>query len=568
VSPLPLRLVLRGYRRDDFRHDAGAAAVLVTLLVPAGLGYAELAGLPAVTGLYATVAALTAYALLGPSPVLVLGPDSSLAPIIAATVVATGGDAHRAVALAGLLAILSGVVLVAGGALRLGFVMDLFSKPIRLGYLNGVALAVIVSQLPKLAGFSVQSDGIADAVGRFATGVADGRVNIAAAVIGIGSVACILVLRRFCPRLPRLLITVMGATLVTWVFGLDVPVVGVLPGGLPGPALGGLGVDDVRGLLLPALGIALVSFADTGILSRALAARENRDPGASREMAALGVANIAAGALGGFPISGSATRTPVALASGARTQFTGLIAAAFITGLVLAAPGITSHLPSATLAAVVVTAAMLLADLPSARRLARVRPQEFGLLALAFAGVAVFGVLQGIVVAVAVSLLAFVVQAWRPHTAELVRIDGRKGYHDRERHPEGRRIPGLIIVRFDAPLFFANATLFGNLVRNLIEQSPDAVRWVVVAAEPVTDIDTTASDTLVSLDDELSRRGVTLAFAGLKGPVKDRLVSYGLGGRFGSARLYPTLGTAVDAFLAATGTPWVDWTDRRAKGAF
>jgi high affinity sulfate transporter 1 len=543
-----------------------AAAVLVTLLVPAGLGYAQLAGLPAVTGLYATVAALTAYAVLGPSPVLVLGPDSSLAPIIAATVaVSAGGDVHRAVALAGLLAILSGVVLVAGGALRLGFVMDLFSKPIRLGYLDGVALVVIVSQLPKLAGFSVQSGGIADGLGRFATGVADGRVNVAAAVIGLGSLALIMVLGRFFPRMPRLLITVIGATLVTWLFRLDVPVVGGLPRGLPGPALGGVGLDDVVGLLLPALGIALVAFADTGILSRTLAARENRDPEASQEMAALGVANIASGALGGFPICGSATRTPVALASGARTQVTGLIAAALIIGLALTAPGVTGQLPAATLAAVVVTAAMSLADLPAARRLIRVRPQEFGLLTLAFAGVAVFGVLQGITVAVAVSLLAFVAQAWRPHTAELVRIDGRKGYHDRERHPEGRRIPGLVIVRFDAPLFFANATLFGDLVRHLIEQSPDPVRWVVVAAEPVTDIDTTAADTLVSLDDELRRRGVTLAFAGLKGPVKDRLLSYGLGGRFGSARLYPTLGTAVDAFVAATGASWVDWTDRKAS---
>jgi high affinity sulfate transporter 1 len=572
---VPLVGTLRAYRSEDFRHDAVAAAVLVALLVPAALGYAELAGLPAVTGLYATIVPLAAYALLGPSPVLVLGPDSSLAPVIAATVaVASGGDPHRAVALAGLLALISGAVLVAGGALRLGFVMDLFSNPIRIGYLNGVALTVIVSQLPKLTGFSVHSDGIFRSADRFLTGLTHGQADPVAAAIGVGTLVLILVLRRFAPRAPRLLLAVAGATVLTWSLHLSVPVVGPLPRGLPGPALGGLGLHDVNLMLLPALGIALISFADTGILARALASAANRDPEPSGEMVALGAANMASGALGGFPISASATRTPVALASGARTQVTGLLAAGMILVLGLAAPGTTAHLPSAALAAVVVTAAMSLIDWRAARHLAQVRPQEFWLLVVAFAGVAVVGVLRGIGVAVAVSLLVFVVRAWRPHTAELVRVDGRKGYHDRERHPEGRRIPGLVIARFDAPLFFANAGLFTDFVRNLVDRSPDPVRWVVIAADPVTDIDTTAADALVSLDEDLRRRGVMLAFAGLKGPVKDRLVAYGLGGRFAAPdRLHPTLGTAVTAFLAATGTRWVDWSDRpefrpgTAKGA-
>lgn len=563
---LPLGRTLRTYQRGDLRHDATAATLMVALLVPAGLGYAELSGLPAVTGLYATVAALTAYAVFGPSRLLMIGPDSSLAPVIAATIaVGSGGDPDRAVALAGLVAILSGVILVAGGALRLGFVMDLFSNPIRLGYLQGIAVTVIVGQLPKLAGFSVDGGGIVDSARRFVDGLLGGRADPAAAAIGAGALVTIVALHRFTPRLPRLFIAVGGATLAVWLFGLDdLPTVGRLPSGLPAPSLGGVGLHDALTLLLPAAGIALIAFTDTGILSRALAARANQDPHPNGEMAALGAANIAAGALGGFPVSGSSTRTPVALASGARSQVMGLLAAAMVVGVAAAAPGLTVHLPSAALAAVVITAAASFIDVPGTVRLARVRPQEFALLVAAFAGVAVFGVLWGIVVAVAASFLAFVLRAWRPHTAELVRVYGRKGYHDVERHPEGRRIPGLAIARFDAPLFFANAPYFRSFVHSLVKTEPTPVGWVVMASEAITDIDTTAADTLVTLDDELRRRGVTLVFAGLKGPVKDRLSAYGLGDRFGSDRFYPTLGTAVNAFLEATGTEWVDWTEKAA----
>jgi len=280
----------------------------------------------------------------------------------------------------------------------------------------------------------------------------------------------------------------------------------------------------------------------------------------------MGLTNAACGALGGFPVAGSTSRTPVARASGARTQATGLIAAVLVAVIAAAAPGLTRHLPSAALAAVVIVAAMSLADIPGTVRLLRVRPGEFALAMVAFVGVAVFGVLRGIGVAVGLSLLAFVARAWRPHTAELVRIDHRKGYHDLERHPEGRRVPGLVIARFDAPLFFANAGHFSAFVRRLVdERAPEPARWVVVAAEPVTDIDTTAAEELVALDDELRHRRIHLVFAELKGPVKDRLAAYGLAARFGPERFYPTLGTAVSAYVAATRTPWVDWSDQESE---
>lgn len=552
-----------GYGRTGFGHDVIAAAVLTTLLIPAGMGYAEAAGLPAVTGLYATVAGLLAYALTGPTRTLITGPDSSLSPVIAAAIAPlAAGDADRAVALAGLLALLTGAVLLAGGLLRLGFAMDLLSKPIRLGYLNGVALTVMASQLPKLFGFGVEGDGLFQRLGGFLDGLAGRSVNGAAAVIGVAALAAIVGLRHFAPRLPGLLLAVIGASAVVAWFQLEVPVVGALPRGLPAPDLGGLDWADVTALLPAALGVALVAFADTGVLSRSLADTDGEPSRSNREMAALGATNLAAGALGGFPVSGSASRTPVARASGARSQVTGAVAAGFVAVLGLALPGATRHVPSAALAAVVIAAVLSLADVGGMARLCRIRRSEFWQAMVAFAGVAVFGVLRGIGVAVALAIAAFVARAWRPYMTELVRVDRRKGYHDISRHPDGRRVPGLVIARFDAPLFFANGNLFGDFVRHLVAEAPETVRWVVLAAEPITDVDTTAAADLVALDDDLRRQGIHLVFAEMKGPVKDRLAAYGLDTRFGPDRLYPTLGTAVSAYVAATKAAWVDWTDR------
>jgi MFS superfamily sulfate permease-like transporter len=325
-----------------------------------------------------------------------------------------------------------------------------------------------------------------------------------------------------------------------------------------------LGWSDVASLIAPALGVALVAFAETGVLSRAFAARTGDEVDPNREMAALGAANLACGVAGGFPVCASATRTPVAHATGARTQVTGVVGAAAVALVVVAAPGFTRHLPMSTLAAVVIAAVLSVADVAGTVRLLRMNPTDFVLSLSAFAGVATLGVLSGVAVAVALSLVAFVARAWRPHMAELVRVERRKGYHDRGRHPDGRRVPGLLILRFDAPLFFANAQLFADFVRRSVDDAPQPVHWVAVAAEPITDVDTTAADVLERIDDELAARGVRLVFAELKGPVKDRLRRYGLGTRFGRDRFYPTIGTAVSDYVTRTGTTWTDWTDERA----
>jgi high affinity sulfate transporter 1 len=497
---------------------------------------------------------LLAYALVGPSRILVLGPDSSLAPIIAATVLPlAAGDAQRAVALAGLLAILMGAALLIGGILRLGFVTDLLSKPIRVGYLNGIALVVIVSQIPKLLGFSIHGDSLVQDVRQTIEGVMDGKVNSTALLVGLASIVVILIPKLLGSRVPGVLIAVVGAIVAVAAFGWedDLPVVGALPKGLPAPALSGLSWGDVGSLIGPALGIALIAFADTGVLSRTFAARHGQTIDGSQEMGAVGVANVAGGLLGGFPVSASSSRTPVAEQAGAQSQLVGVVGALLIVVFIVVAPGVTQYLPSATLAAVVIVAASGLVDLGTFRRMLRIDRVE-GLLSLAaFLGVAFVGVLQGILIAIGLSFIAFVNHAWRPYRTELVRVPGQRGYHDVARHPEGDRIPGVVIVRFDAPLFFANGGMFDDFVRQVVADAGPEVHTVILAAEPITDVDSTAVDELVELDDFLDSQGIQLVIAEMKGPVKDQCRRYGLHERFDAKHLYPTVGAAVDAI---TGT--------------
>ena len=544
--------VARKYERSWLRPDLTAGVALVALLIPAGMAYAEAAGLPPVTGLYATIVPLLAYAVFGPSRVLVLGPDSSLAPMIAAAVLPLAlGDPERAVALAGMLAVIMGVILIAGRALRLGFVIGLLSKPIRVGYLNGIALVVITTQLPKLLGMSVRGDSVWDYLAKTARGLSDGAANGPALLLGTASLLAIVVLRVLGSKLPGVLLAVIGSSIATAALGLQdrLPIVGALPSGFPAPALSGLRLSDVAALVGPAAGIALIAFADTAVLSRALARRHSGTVSGTQEMGALGVANAASGLLGGFPVSGSASRTPVAVQAGARTQLVGVVAALLLMAFMVLGPGLTAYLPSSTLAAVVIVSAASFVDIKTLVRLARMSRTETTLLIATFLGVVFIGVLKGVIVAIALSLMAFVRKAWDPYRAELVSIAGVPGYHDLSRHSEGQRIPGLVIARFDAPLFFANGDVFGTFIRALVRDAPQPVRWVVVAAEPITGVDTTAIDDLVELDDYLDRLGISLVFAEMKGPVKDRLIRFGVGSRFGPEHFFPTVKNAVKAYV-------------------
>jgi high affinity sulfate transporter 1 len=566
---LPGVRILREYRRSWLPRDVVAGIVLTALLVPAGMGYAEASGLPAIYGLYATIIPLVVYAVVGPSRILVLGPDSSLAPLIAAAILplAAGSDAE-AVALAGMLAILSGVLCVLAGLARFGFIADLLSKPVRYGYMNGIALTVLLSQLPKLFGFSIDAQGVIPKAQAFVREVADGKTNTTALGIGVACLVVILACKRWRPRIPGVLVAVVGATVAVGAFGLaqrsDLAVVGPLPKGLPSFELPSVSANHLGVLVAGAVGIALVSFADTSVLSRTFAIRGGYRVDPNQELVALGTANVAAGLFQGFSVSSSSSRTPVAEAAGAKTQLTGLVGALAIALLLLFFPNLVQNLPDSALAAVVISAAIGLIEAAGVRKLYRVHKMEFALSIVCFLGVAVVGVIQGIFIAVGLALLDFIRRAWRPYDAVLGRVDDLKGYHDITRHPDARRIPGLVLFRWDAPLFFANAEVFADRLRLAIASSPTPVRWVVVAAEPVTDLDTTAADVLRELDKELAAEGIDLRFAEMKGPVKDRLKRYALYERFGDDHFYPTIGTAVGAYLDETGVEWTDWEDRAA----
>lgn len=556
---------LRRYEAAWLPRDIFAGLVLAAMLVPVGIAYAEASGLPGIYGLYATITPLLAYALLGPSRILVLGPDSALAAIILGVIAPlSGGDPLRAASLAGMMAIVSGTACILAGLARLGFVTELLSKPIRYGYMNGIALTVLVSQLPKLFGFSIESGGPLRSLWATAGAIREGRTNWVAFGIGLGTLFAILLLQSN-KRLPSILIAVVAATALVGALHLDaygVKVLGPLPEGLPALTVPWITYDDLVPVLTGGCAVALVSFADTSVLSRTYAARlgDNVDP--NQELIGLGSANLAAGFFQGFPISSSASRTPVAEAAGAHTQLTSVVGALVIAVLLLLAPQLLRHLPEAALAAVVIAAAIGLIEVTDLRRIYRIQQWEFWLSMVCFAGVAALGVIQGIGLAIAIAIAEFLWDGWRPHSAVLGRADRVKGYHDITRYPDARRIPGLVLFRWDAPLFFANAEFFKERVLDAIAKSPTAARRLVVAAEPVTSVDVTAVDMLAELDEALKARAIELCFAELKDPVKDKLKRFGLFERMGEPRFFPTLGAAVSSYLETSGVDWEDWEDR------
>ncbi|SIO46927.1 high affinity sulphate transporter 1 [Bradyrhizobium erythrophlei] len=563
---LPGLDTLRRYETAWLPHDIFAGIVLATMLVPVGIAYAVASGLPGIYGLYATIVPLLVYALFGPSRILVLGPDSALAGVILGVVTPlSGGDPLRAATLAGMMAIVSGMVCILAGIVRLGFVTELLSKPIRHGYMNGIALTVLISQLPKLFGFSIESEGPLRSLWAIASAILEGRTNWVAFGIGLATLIVILLLKNS-KRMPGILIAVVGATVVVGALDLGalygVKVLGPLPEGLPGFVVPWIGYGDIFPVLIGGCAIALVSFADTSVLSRAYAARLGSRVDANQEMVGLGAANLATGFFQGFPISSSSSRTPVAEAAGACTQLTSVVGALAIALLLLAAPNLLRHLPTAALAAVVIAAAIGLIEVADLKRIYRIQRWEFWLAIVCFVGVAVLGVIPGIGLAIGIAIAEFLWDAWRPHSAVLGRAHGVKGYHDITRYPDARRIPGLVLFRWDAPLFFANAEFFKERVLDAVATSPPPVRWLVVAAEPVTSVDVTACDMVAELDQALHAQGIELCFAELKDPVKDKLKRFGLFEQLGENYFFPTIGVAVSHYLETNNVEWEDWEDQ------
>lgn len=550
---LPGLQILREYQLGWLRHDIAAGLVLTTMLVPVGIAYAVASGVPGIYGLYATIIPLLAYALFGPSRILVLGPDSSLAAVILAVVLPlSGGDPMRAIALAGMMAVVSGVVCIATGLARLGFVTELLSKPIRYGYMNGIALTVLISQIPKLFGFKIESDGPLKNMWAIATSVLDGMTNWTTFTVGGCTLAVILLLKGY-KRLPSMLMAVIGATVVVGVLDLaaqaDVSVLGSLPQGLPAFTIPWITYADIMPILIGGFAVALVSFADTSVLSRVYAARTRTYVDPNQEMVGLGVANLAAGFFQGFPISSSSSRTPVAEDAGSKTQMTGVVGALAVALLLLIAPDLLQNLPTSALAAVVIASAIGLIEVTDLRRIYRIQRWEFWLSIVCTVGVMVLGAIQGIGLAIVIAVIEFLWDSWRPHFAVLGRAKGVDGYHDISRYPDAQLIPGLVLFRWDAPLFFANAELFNERMLDAVAASPTPVKWLVVAAEPVTSVDVTAADIVAELNETLHEAGIKLCFAEMKDPVKDKLKRFDLFARLGEEIFFPTTEAAVNSYL-------------------
>ena len=564
---LPGLHTLRHYEAAWLRHDVLAGLALTAVLVPVGIAYSVASGLPGIYGLYATLVGLLAYAVFGPSRVLVLGPDSALAALILGVVLPlSGGNPQRAVALAGMMAVVSGSLCVLAGIARLGFVTELLSKPIRYGYMNGIALTVLISQLPALFGFSVDADGLFTGIQVFTAALLAGQTNLSTLALGAATLALIW----WCkpqPSFPGVLMAVAGATIVAAALDLaaraGVSVLGSLPQGLPTFKVPLLTQGDIVPVLLGGLAVALVSFADTSVLSRVYAARAGRFVDPNQEMLALGAANLVAGLFQGMPISASASRTPVAAAAGACTQLAGVVGALAVVGLLLFAPNLLASLPTSALAAVVIASAAALIEVTDLRRIYRIQQWEFWLSIGCTVGVVVLGAIPGIGLAIVVAIIEFLWDGWRPHSAVLGRVDGVKGYHDITRYPAARVVPGLVLFRWDAPLFFANAALFHERALNAVAASAAPVRWLVVGAEPVTSVDVTAADMLMELETTLHAAGIDLCFAEVKDPVKDKLRRFGLLSRLGAERFFSTIGEAVGSYVKTHRVPWLDWEDRR-----
>ncbi|MPY64900.1 SulP family inorganic anion transporter [Streptomyces spongiae] len=552
--PLWRRLVpglgtLLGYRRSWLKGDVLAGVTVAAYLVPQVMAYAGVAGLPPVAGLWAILPALVLYALLGSSRLLSVGPESTTA-LMTATVVAplAAGDPARYATLAATLAFAVGLLCVAAWAARLGFVADLLSRPVLIGYLAGVALIMMVDQLPKLTGVDTTGSAFFPQLWSFVRNLPDAHPPTV--VFSVVALAFLFAAARYVRAVPAPLLAVVLGTTVVAVFGLDerygIKVIGDIPAGLPGLALPDL--TELPDLLLPALGVLLVGYTDFILTARAFADRDTDALDADQEFLALGAANLGAGAVHGFPVSSSASRTALASSAGARSQAYSLVAGAVVLAVLLFLSPLLSHTPSAVLGALVVYAAVRMIDLAGFRRLASFRRGELLLALGCLAGVLALDILYGVLVAVGLSVAELLTRVARPHDAVQGLVPGVAGMHDVDDYPAARTVPGLLVYRYDSPLFFANAEDFRRRALAAVDEQEDPVRWFVLNSEANVEVDITALDAVDALRRELTDRGIVFALARVKQDLLDDLTAYGLADAVGSERIFPTLPTAVAAY--------------------
>ncbi|WP_399072334.1 sulfate permease [Streptomyces stackebrandtii] len=550
--PSLLPVGLRGYRRSWLGQDALAGVTVAAYLVPQVMAYAGVAGLPPVVGLWAVLPAMVGYALVGSSRLLSVGPESTTALM---TAVAVGplaaGDPGRYAVLAAALAVVVGLLCLVAWAVRLGFLADLLSRPVLVGYLAGVALIMIIDQLPRLTGVPTTGSDFFPELYSFVRHLGQAHwptVGLAAALLVVLFAA-----PAHWPAVPRPLLALILATGVVAAFGLDdrygIAVIGAVPSGLPMPALPSLG--DLPQLVVPALGVLLVGYSDVILTARAFARRSDPHPlDANRELLALGAANLGAGLLRGFPVSSSASRTALAESAKARSQVYSLFGALAVLTVLLFLGPLLAHTPSAVLGAIVVYAAVRLIEIGEFRRLAAFRRRELLLALGCLLGVIGLGILYGVLVAVALSVVDLFARVARPHDAVEGLVPGLAGMHDVDDYPTARTVPGLVIYRYDSPLFFANAENFRGRALAAVDEQSSRVRWFVLNMEANVEVDITALDAVDALRLELEHRGVVFALARVKQELRENLDAYGLTASVGADRFYPTLPTALAAYRA------------------
>ena len=551
---------LARYERAWLRPDVIAGLTVAAYLVPQVMAYAQLAGLDPVVGLWSAILPAVVYALVGTSRRVSTGPESTTAIMVAAAVAPlAAGDPVRYAALTAMLALLVGVICIAGGSLRLGFLGDLLSHPILVGYMTGVALIMVVSQIPRVTGVPISSDSIVGQLAEFAANL--DAINGPTLALSLGVIAFLVAVRRWTPSLPGPLLAVIGATALVAMLGparLGVTLVGSIPSGLPPVGFPAVSLADGAFLLASALGIALVGFTDDILTARAFAARHGYQIDANAELLALGGANLVAGLTSGMPVSSSGSRSAIVESVGGRSQLVGIVAALCVVLVLLLLGDLLALFPAAALGGLVVYAAWRLIDVAGFRRLARFRPSELGLALAAAAGVLVVDVLAGILVAIALSVMDLFARVARPRTAILGRAPGVAGLHSIEDYPDAVTIPGLVVFRYDAPLWFANANDFKTRALEAVDAQTDRVEWLLLNAEAIVEIDLTAADALGELHDELERRGVVLALARVKQDLREQMERIGLVTHIGQDRLFATLPVALEAFDRRQETVAID----------
>ena len=548
--------VLAAYQRDWLRHDLIAGISVAAVALPTAIAYAQIIGLDPVIGLYAAIPALLAYAIFGTSRHLIVNPDAATCAMIGATLTPlAAGNSEALLSLSVVLAIFTGLFCIAASFLRLGFLADFLSRPILIGFLNGVAISIFLGQIGKVFGFPMQSHGIIASLIEFVKKLP--QTHLPTLAVGLLAIAVMLASKRLLPRWPGPLLAVVAAVVVVKMLGLDargVAVVGHVPAGLPRLSWPTFDPEFLPPLFGGALGVALVSFCNAMVVARSFAAKNQYEVDADRELFALGASQCAAGLCQGFAVSGTESRTAMNHAMGGKSQAAGLVAAAVMAAVLLFLTVPLSYLPKAALGAVLIVAAIGLFDLASLQRLWHVSRSEFAIAIATMLGVIALDVLEGIVMAVSLALLLLLKRSARPPDAILARVPGMKGFHNLIDHADASGTPGLLLYRFGAGIVFYNASYLKKRVLDLAAAKPE-LKWVVLDGSTVNTIDSTGAETLEALARDLARQGIRLGLAGFHTETRSMLECSGAMAAIGADAIYPTLKSAMSAFLAVRSGP-------------